>query len=724
MRRIYVTVLLLVLVNLLTTLPVAIATDKTFSDALKFYQTAQNLYEGRGFSRDYKDDVHIPLVTPPFPAEGRFLFSYVVSRSFLLFGESIQTGNGVAAVCKALLVIPIFGLALELFGFSAALAAGLLFTFNPFYYEMGLRTMPETFSSLLYYLALYMLVLYVRKPRQSLLLFAGLAVSLAYLTRPETLLLLLFGVVLIWFAGPHRSALVTFLALPLLTLSLGSYMIYGRPFALDPTPTSLATLPTWWDFYSLQRSDWTHYLNAVGGVWGAVQIRIYNLLRFTKNVFSDGLLIDTQVGLLPVIFLPLLLLPLLIPQSSRRPRMLRFMATFILFQGVVTLAYPGYPGLSTEVRHGQIIAPFMMVLAGGGLAYLITVARDGVGAAQRLARLASGALIGVYSIFSLIFFSGLLNFYLWTPPYRGGVEDGAAWAQNELPANSVILSRRPADAYYYAARPIILAPTAEFTDLMDYARQNHVTHLLITDFERQALPNLLDGIDLYAGHFRRIHTAATFSLVEITNPDFGPEKLGVPGDAYISQGQAASRRLSWSDLGDLRPQHSLESAASAWRDFLERVRHGALNISQQFARQRHIQHEARFSLGQAVTLKGYDLGSTLPGPGKTVHLTLYWQSTKPITGSYTVFVHVLGPDGRVYGQADSQPLHGAYPTSRWAPGEIVQDDYVVSTPGDSPPGRYQFEVGMYLVETGKRLAVTDASGQPVEQDRILLDPGP
>ena len=67
-------------------------------------------------------------------------------------------------------------------------------------------------------------------------------------------------------------------------------------------------------------------------------------------------------------------------------------------------------------------------------------------------------------------------------------------------------------------------------------------------------------------------------------------------------------------------------------------------------------------------------------------LSLYWRANVPLTVDYTVSVRpwqggavMRGADGQPILQ-DHQPVWNAYPTSRWLPGEVVRDDYVLSLP--------------------------------------------
>jgi hypothetical protein len=94
-------------------------------------------------------------------------------------------------------------------------------------------------------------------------------------------------------------------------------------------------------------------------------------------------------------------------------------------------------------------------------------------------------------------------------------------------------------------------------------------------------------------------------------------------------------------------------------------------------------------------------------------LTLVWQAETQPAADYTVFVHVLRPDGTCcVWQSDAMPRGDAYPTTRWQPGEVVVDPYAIILPADVPPGEYPIEVGLYVRETGQRLPVT-VDGQAV-----------
>jgi len=71
----------------------------------------------------------------------------------------------------------------------------------------------------------------------------------------------------------------------------------------------------------------------------------------------------------------------------------------------------------------------------------------------------------------------------------------------------------------------------------------------------------------------------------------------------------------------------------------------------------------------------------------------------------TAIVHVLAPEGGTLTQHDGVPAGGSYPTTLWVPGEVVADLHLLEPTPDLTAGEYEFEIGMYVLETGQRLPV-------------------
>jgi hypothetical protein len=86
---------------------------------------------------------------------------------------------------------------------------------------------------------------------------------------------------------------------------------------------------------------------------------------------------------------------------------------------------------------------------------------------------------------------------------------------------------------------------------------------------------------------------------------------------------------------------------------------------------------------------------------------------------YVVFVHLLTSEGSLATQADGPPVGGDYPTTFWSPGERIVDQHVLTISG-LPSGTYSLQVGMYVLETGRRLPVANPSGERLVDDAIPL----
>jgi len=133
-----------------------------------------------------------------------------------------------------------------------------------------------------------------------------------------------------------------------------------------------------------------------------------------------------------------------------------------------------------------------------------------------------------------------------------------------------------------------------------------------------------------------------------------------------------------------------------------------------------ISHPLTATLGDRVELLGYDLSSDVVAPAETVTLTLTWRALTEMTADYTVFTHLLGPDGTMTGQQDRQPVGGRYPTTVWAPGEVVTDVYAIAVAAAAAPGAHRLEVGMYDAETGSRLPVDGAPDDAVTLQTVSI----
>ncbi len=106
-------------------------------------------------------------------------------------------------------------------------------------------------------------------------------------------------------------------------------------------------------------------------------------------------------------------------------------------------------------------------------------------------------------------------------------------------------------------------------------------------------------------------------------------------------------------------------------------------------------------------------------PGGTVIVTARWRGLKPMDEDFTVFVHLLGPDGLVHGQVDAWPVQGTLPTTQWPINEPIADRFEVRVPDDAPRGEYKVEVGWYLLATLDRLPVVTPKGVAVDDKYVI-----
>jgi hypothetical protein len=114
-------------------------------------------------------------------------------------------------------------------------------------------------------------------------------------------------------------------------------------------------------------------------------------------------------------------------------------------------------------------------------------------------------------------------------------------------------------------------------------------------------------------------------------------------------------------------------------------------------------HASRADFGGKIELLGYSLSAEAAAPGDRLTVTLFWRAQAEMEDNYTVFVHLVGPDGRLSAQHDGQPVGGTYPTSLWLSEEVVTDVHEMTLRVDAPAGDHWVEVGMYVAETGARL---------------------
>lgn len=132
-----------------------------------------------------------------------------------------------------------------------------------------------------------------------------------------------------------------------------------------------------------------------------------------------------------------------------------------------------------------------------------------------------------------------------------------------------------------------------------------------------------------------------------------------------------------------------------------------------------IENPVYFDLGHTIALVGYKIEPS-PTPGGDLQVKLYWRCLQRMEKDYTVFLHLIDREGRVWGQQDGKPRGGYYPTSLWGVDELVEDLHLVPVSQVTPGEEYRLLLGLYLLETMERLPVFDEGGTRLLDDQIVI----
>jgi hypothetical protein len=101
-----------------------------------------------------------------------------------------------------------------------------------------------------------------------------------------------------------------------------------------------------------------------------------------------------------------------------------------------------------------------------------------------------------------------------------------------------------------------------------------------------------------------------------------------------------------------------------------------------------------------VRLVGYslDFPAEGAGAGEQIRLVLYWQANESIPDNAQSTVQLVGAKDSV-APANPHRHPGGIPTSRWLPGSIIRDDFVLDLPPGVQPGDYRLQVGIGQCDT-------------------------
>ena len=110
--------------------------------------------------------------------------------------------------------------------------------------------------------------------------------------------------------------------------------------------------------------------------------------------------------------------------------------------------------------------------------------------------------------------------------------------------------------------------------------------------------------------------------------------------------------------------------------------------------------------GDRIELTGAQLYPSTLRAGGTLCVELNWHTLKTLVDDYTVFIHLVDPNGQVVAQTDLQPQGGFAPTSQWAAESTQVDRHGLILADNLPAGDYTVRLGLYRSADQAPLRVT------------------
>jgi len=240
----------------------------------------------------------------------------------------------------------------------------------------------------------------------------------------------------------------------------------------------------------------------------------------------------------------------------------------------------------------------------------------------------------------------------------------------------------------------------------DLRLAEHPCSAAITYLRDQAIwpnPTLVsDQIEIWRDFSPWLGESYQMRIVDGYDPA-NPDWDGVLADrlaVYVGQ------REFWWVTDDTLPTHSQRYFAQPSVQILEQQAQGRCTIK------RVLQPAAEALATLTVAGGPIRLRSVAVAPakvGEALAIVLYWEALARVDESYTVFTHLVGPDGQLVAQQDNLPVMGLAPTNTWAVGTLIRDPYRLSLPVTSRVGNYQLLVGLYTAAGRQPITLADGS---------------
>ena len=697
-------------VNLLIVGSLAVSRQEPWRDEFIYFDVAENIYEGQRYSTDFKYNVNDPRVSPPYPFDRRFLYPHLCALAFHVIGKaSIKACSLISVIFQAGQAIVLLYLGRELFDYRTGLLAALLYSLNPWYHYLGTTVLTDMAATFFYYLCLLAFLRYLTERTRAWAILGGTSFAIAFLAREEAILFGPFVVITMLLIRSPKEHFLWFSSFFLAVFLLRGWYLNKTFGSFTYNAQPLPVLADWELFYSLEPHTWSRYLEDVGSVGGAITIRGINYLTFARNFFSDGVIFDTDsiMGVLPLsVFLPFAL-DYLGEVTQEKRRLLVALGLLFLAQTMFTIGYPGYAFISAGSRHGQLIAPFLLLIASAGL--LIRSGKVSGRLKSRDRRLLSHALpvlkvifILNYALFCFIFSTINIEHLALKSSTATELSKITRWGKEHLPSTAVLMTRKPQEAHYYSNRTAVSAPLASFADMMDYAERNGVTHIVISHKERSWRPNLLPGVLAHPANFRLLHEEDGAQIYGVLNYDFGDERKVAEDEGLLNSYTNPLEHLTWGDILRRKRRDNLSRSLRVWGRLLaegkrtaqerwDGVKYGQLNWLYRIVHRPDHRLEADFA--GKFRLLGYSLDTNALKEG-VLDVALYWQSLEPVEEDYIIVVKLVNDVYHVWGESQGKLWGDEFWASRWAEELVIGDSHRIELLPATPPGLYRLEVNV------------------------------
>jgi hypothetical protein len=123
-----------------------------------------------------------------------------------------------------------------------------------------------------------------------------------------------------------------------------------------------------------------------------------------------------------------------------------------------------------------------------------------------------------------------------------------------------------------------------------------------------------------------------------------------------------------------------------------------------------------------IQFTGYEVPRTTVKSGAPLVLILYWQAKGKIGQDYTMFAHLLSPDGTQLASYESEPRKGGLATTAWSTDHYVADSILIPVGSNVPAvSGCRVELGWYDSATHQPVAIVGGDGK-AQGDAIAIQP--